>query len=69
MDVVDRGKHHRTVGSGFANTAYLQKWYKKAFMGISKFSLIWAFNACNISFDQLRYIGRGGTIRSNKLMW
>ena len=67
VDGVGRGDQHRTVGSGFANVAHFQKYYKKYFLGISYISLLQAFTTCNMSVDGFREIGRGGVLIFNKM--
>ena len=68
MDRVDRGDQHITIGVSLTNVTNFQKWYKRDFLGISDFSLLQAFTACNMSVDALRDIGRGGVIRRNNLV-
>ena len=68
MDSVNRGEQHTTIGVGFYDVANLQKWYKHDFLGISDFSLIKKFTACNMSVNELRDRGRGGVIRNNNLV-
>ena len=54
VDGVGRGDQHRTVGSGFANVAHFQKYYKKYFLLISYFSLIQEFTTWNMPVDKFR---------------
>ena len=68
MNGVDRGNQHRTVGTLFTNFAHFQKWYKKAFLGKSKFSLLQVFTAWNMPFDEFRHIGRGVVLRPNNMV-
>ena len=65
---MDRCHQHRTDGEGFTNVAHLQKWYKKAFLIISDFSLIQEFTAYDISVNKLSYRGRDGVIIHNNLV-
>ena len=68
MDRVDRGDQHRTIGVSLTNVTNFQKWYKRDFLGISDFSLLQAFTACNMSVDAFRDIGRGGVTRRNYMV-
>ena len=52
MGRVDRGDHHRLMGSGFANVTHFKKWYKKSFSGISDFSFLQAFTAWNLAVNK-----------------
>ena len=45
MGGVDCGDHHRLMGAGFASVVHFKKWYKKSFLGLTKFSLLQGFTA------------------------
>jgi len=45
MGGVDRGDQHRVMCAGFSNVTNFKKWYKKAYLGIAKFSMLNAFSA------------------------
>jgi len=51
MGGVDRGDQHRVMGAGFSNVAHFKKWYKKAYLGITDFSMLNIFSAWNLSVE------------------
>ena len=39
------GDQHRVMGAGFVNVAHFKKWYKKSYLGLDGFRLLWEFTA------------------------
>ena len=65
VDICDQ---HRTVDVELTNTAHFPKCYEQDFLGISDFSLLQEFPACNMLVDLFRYRGRCGALRNNKMV-
>ena len=58
------------MGAGFSNVAHFKKWYKKAFLGISDFSMLQAYAAWNLAIDHQEEGSREGRkIRHCLVKW
>ena len=60
MSVFYCGNQHRLIGAGFSNVAHIKKWYKKAFLGLTGFSLFKGFTAWNFMVNIQEIPRRGG---------
>ena len=60
MGGVDHRDQHSLMGAGFKNVAHFGKWYKKAFLGLTDFSLLQVFMAWNLAVNSPERPIRGG---------
>jgi len=63
MGGVDRGGQHRVMVAGYSNVAHFKKWYKKAYLGITNFSMLNNLSAWILS------VGYTGVRRGIKTGW